>query len=260
MMRRAAVNGTWLAYREAGDGPLLLLVHGFPLDHRVWLDQLEALSSRCRCVAVDLRGFGASGPPVEPLSMEVMADDLAALIEVLGEEGAHVAGLSMGGYVALALWERHRDVVRSLALVDTRAEADSPQGRARRDELAEQAVTKGLPWLAESMTASLLAPGTSLRARARLRSMVEGVRYETVVAALAGMRDRADRRSLLSGIEVPVLVVVGDRDQVTPPASAREMAEAVPDGRLVVVEDAGHLTPLEAADRVSRALGSLLDQ
>ena len=102
----ARVNGTMLYYRESGEGRLAVFLHGFPLDHSLWLDQLNGLAHVRRCVAVDLRGFGRSDPIVEPmLSMEVFADDVAELIEALGAEQADIVGHSMGGYVALALWE-----------------------------------------------------------------------------------------------------------------------------------------------------------
>lgn len=261
MTGRLAVAGTIMAYREEGRGPLLLFVHGFPLDHTLWLDQVAALATRWRCVAVDLRGFGDSGAVSGgPLTMELMADDLAALVAGLGEERADVVGLSMGGYVALALWERHPTLIRSLTLADTRAEADSPDGRRRREEMARSVVERGTGWLAGEMIEALLAPGASLEARARLRSMVEGTRYETVVAALYGMRDRADRRDLLGTIEVPTLVVVGSEDRLMPPAASRELAGAIPGARLVEISGAGHLPPIERPAGLAGALEAFLDQ
>ena len=111
----ARVNGTMLYYREAGEGRLALFVHGFPLDHSVWLDQLAGLGHVRRCVAVDLRGFGRSDPITETsLSMEVMADDVAGLIDALGADQADIVGISMGGYVALALWELRPELVRDV--------------------------------------------------------------------------------------------------------------------------------------------------
>jgi 3-oxoadipate enol-lactonase len=259
MIGRLEVNGAELAYREEGEGSLAIFVHGFPFDHTMWLDQIVALAGQRRCVAVDLRGFGASGAITEEvLSMEALAADLAALIAGLGHDQADVVALSLGGYVALALWQLYPEVVHSLALLDTRPEADTREGKQRRDEMARHTLERGRGWLADTLTEAILAPGASLSARARLRSMAEGIRYETIVAALAGMRERPDRRFLLHSISVPSLVVVGEQDRLTPPESARAMSEEIPGSHLVVIPEAGHLTPVERPEDVNEALAAFL--
>ena len=120
---------------RSGRGPAALFVHGFPLDHTMWSAQTEHLADVAMCLAPDLSGFGASPHDgSEKLSMERHADDLARVLDAEGAERADVVALSMGGYVALAMWELHRDRIRSLTLVDTRAEADDAAGRDKRDE------------------------------------------------------------------------------------------------------------------------------
>lgn len=256
----ARVNGTMLYYREAGEGPLAVFIHGFPLDHSVWLDQLHGLAHVRHCIAPDLRGHGRSDPIVEPsLTMEVIADDVAALIEALGATQADIVGLSMGGYAALALYELRPAMVRTLTLVDTRATPDSVEARAGRDTLADRLLDAGRTAFAGTMVPTLLAPRAPRAVQARLRSMIEGTRYETMVAALQGMKDRPDRSVLLPQIAVPTLVVVGEHDALTPPSGARAMAEAIPGARTVVVPGAGHLTPLERPDEVNSALIELLE-
>ncbi len=245
-MPYARVNGTMLYYREAGEGRLALFIHGFPLDHSLWLDQLAGLAHVRRCVAVDLRGFGRSDPVVEPaLSMEMLADDVAELIEALGADSADIVGLSMGGYVALALWELRPAVVRTLTLADTRAAADGPDARQKRQHTIDLVLDQGRGALAAEVIRSLLAPGPTAPVQARVRSMVEGTRYETIVAALQGMRDRQDRTHVLPTISVPALVVGGEQDPSTPPAQMRALAQAIPGARTVIVPGAGHLAPLE---------------
>ena len=259
-MPYARVNGTMLYYREAGEGRLALFIHGFPLDHSMWLDQLAGLAHVRRCVAVDLRGFGRSDPVVEPaLSMEMFADDVAELIEALGADAADIVGLSMGGYVALALWELRPAVVRTLTLADTRAAPDGPEAREKRQQAIEHVLEHGREALAAEVMRSLLAPGPSAPVRARVRSMVEGTRYETIVAALQGMRDRPDRTHLLSSISVPALVIGGEKDASCPPAQMRALAQAIPGARTVIVQGAGHLTPLERPAETNEALIELFE-
>jgi pimeloyl-ACP methyl ester carboxylesterase len=252
------LDDTRLHYRERGSGPLALFVHGYPLDSTLWLEQLEDLADLRRCVAPDLRGFGLSEPSCLPaLTMERHADDLADLLDRLGAQAADVVGLSMGGYVALALVERHPGLVRSLALVDTRADADSAAAREGRDTAAARLLEQGREALAGELRAALLGPHASAPARARLRSMVEGTRYETILAALEGMKQRPDRSEVLERLAVPVAIVVGEDDALTPPAQARSMAARIPGARLTVVPGAGHLTPLEAPEALSAALREL---
>ncbi len=249
-----------LYYREAGEGDLAVFIHGFPLDHSVWLNQLQGLAHVRHCIAPDLRGHGRSDPMVEPsLSMEVIADDIAGLIEALGATEADIIGLSMGGYAALALYELRPAMVRSLALVDTRATPDSVEARAARDALAEQLLDTGRAVFAGQMIPTLLGPRPTRATRSRVRSMIEDNRYETLVAVLEGMKDRPDRSALLPQIAVPTLVIVGEYDMLTPPAQGRAMAESIPGARTAVIPGAGHLSPLERPDEVNSALIELLE-
>lgn len=254
-MPHLIADHTTLYYREAGEGPLALFIHGFPLDHTLWLDQLRGLAHLRRCVAPDLRGFGRSDPAgAEGLPMGTMADDVAALIQALDADSADVVGLSMGGYVALALWERHPDLVRTLTLADTRATADGAQAREKRESMIDRLLDRGRSALGEEMVGALLGEAPSARARARLRTMTEATPYETLVAAIEGMKRRQDRTGLLSAMSLPVLVITGEEDSVIPPAEAEALAEAIPGARLVTIPGSGHLPPIEQPEAMTRAL------
>ncbi len=256
----ARVNGNMLFYREVGDGPLALFVHGFPLDHTLWLDQLKGLAHVRRCVAVDLRGFGKSDPTVDPsLTMEMLADDVAGVIQALGADRADLVSLSMGGYVALALYELRPSLVRSLTLIGTRASADSPEATRARDALADRLLDQGRNAVASELVTGMLGRSPSRRAQARLRSMIEGTRYETLIAALQGMKERQDRTSLLSRIDVPTLVVGGEDDTIVSVDEIRGIVQQVPGARIAIVPDAGHLAPIEQPDQVNQALIELLE-
>ena len=249
------LNSGRFHYRERGSGPLAVFVHGFPLDSTMWLDQFDALGNVRRCVALDLAGSGLSDPiGVEALTMERHAGDVADLVEALGEEQADIVALSMGGYVALALWELHHPVVRSLALVDTRAGADNDAGRAKRDVMAIKTLVQGRQQLSHDMVDALLGPAARLQAKARLRTMVEGTPYETIVASIEGMKQRPDRTAVLSTITVPTSVVVGEHDTVTPLSEAEQMAASIPGSTLDTVAGAGHMSPIEQPTAVNEIL------
>lgn len=258
----ATVNGIRMAYRDRGRDhkTALLLVHGFPLDSRLWDAQIAGLSSRARVIAPDLRGSGRSDVPPGPYSMDQYADDMAGLLDGLGIRRAIVAGLSMGGYIALALWRSYPERVQALALADTRAEPDSPQARANRDAAAIRVREIGPRAYAEEMLPRLLAPVSldDSRIRERALRMMAAQPASGIVGALGGLRDRPDSRALLPGISVPALVIVGREDSLTPPADARAMADAIPNARLIEVARAGHLSPLENPRSVNAALREFL--
>lgn len=259
-MPYARVNGNMLFYREAGEGPAAIFIHGFPLDHSLWLDQLKGLAHVRRCIALDLRGFGRSDPIIDPvLTMEMHADDVAEFAKAVGVDHFDVVGLSMGGYVALALQELRPRMVRSLALLDTRATADGPEARAGRDTMIARVLDGGREALAGEMVRGLLSRAPTPRSQARLRSMVEGTRYETLTAAIEGMKERKDRTFLLPRISVPTLVVGGEEDALISADDTRALAAAIPGARTTIVPGAGHLTPLEKPDAVNHALIELFE-
>jgi pimeloyl-ACP methyl ester carboxylesterase len=250
--RFLSLDGTRLAVHLAGEGPLAILLHGYPLDHRQWLDTLQGpLGAHRTLVAIDLRGHGASPWAGDAAhTMDLLASDVAAVVHTLTDGPVDVVGLSMGGYVAQALVAGHADLVRSLVLVDTRADPDDEAGRKGRDAAMRTVVEQGRRALAVALAPKLLAPRAAddphgLLLSARVHSMVEGQPAETIVADLRGLRDRPDRTSLLPTIRVPTLVVVGEHDVLTPPAGAKAMAAAIPGARCVVVPGCGHLVPME---------------
>ncbi|MCU0509302.1 MAG: alpha/beta fold hydrolase [Anaerolineae bacterium] len=252
------VNGVRLAVREAGaaEKPALLLIHGFPLDSAMWDAQLSGLAQHCRVVAPDLRGHGASDAPPGPYSIDQHADDLAALLDALGIQRAVVGGLSMGGYVALSVWRRHPARVSALALIDTRANADTPEAKAAREATIGRIRERGVAVLAEEMLPRLLAPenqGKTEIERA-VREMILRQPVEGMAGALEAMRDRADATDLLTGVTVPAAVIVGEADVITPVSVAEDLARRLPDARLVVVPRAGHMAPVEAPQEVNAAL------
>lgn len=257
---RIGVEGARLNVRLHGEGAPLLLVHGFPLDHTQWDDQLPALAD-WRAIAPDLRGAGTSDAPEQGYSMARYADDLVAVLDALGVGRAVCGGFSMGGYVLFEMWRRHRERVRALILCDTKAEADTPEGRRVRDEHADLVRREGMAALAERLLPRLVGRTTTAGHPAlveRVRAMMVRAPVAGVVGALRAMRDRRDSSDILGGITVPALLICGGEDVLTPPAVMQEMASRIAASRYVEIPLAGHLSPTEQPERVSRSLVDFL--
>jgi len=236
-------------------------VHGFPFDRSMWKHQLSALA-RYRCIAPDLRGAGASTAPVGGYSMSRYADDLAAVLDAAGVDRAVVCGLSMGGYVTFELLRRHPGRVRALILCDTKPEADSPQARLDRDELAAVAARAGAAAVAERLVPKLLSPATHAaqpEVVQHVRAMIQHTSVAGIVGALHALRDRPDSTALLPRIRVPTLVLGGADDEIAPLAVMRAMAAAIPGSQFATIPEAGHLAPLEQPLATSRRLTDFLD-
>ncbi len=259
---RRVINGMTLGCDLEGTGPAVLLLHAFPLNRRMWAPQQEALRGEARILAVDFRGFGESDLSPGPYSLEDLAEDVLGLAHSLGITSAVVVGLSMGGYVAFRLVERAPEFVRALVLADTRAEADTPEGRAGRLVLAERAQREGLAAL-EQFLRGLFGPTTRAsrpEVVALLRQIIGDPPGEALAGALRALADRPDSRPLLAAITAPTLVLVGEEDGLTTPESAHVIADGIRGARLVVLPQAGHLSNLETPEAFNRELVALVRQ
>ncbi len=260
-LRRVAVNGVNLAVDVRGRGPAVLFIHGYPLDHSIWDYPLAHLEGWMR-IAPDLRGMGQSDAPDLGYSMATYAEDLLALLTAVGVDRVVLCGLSLGGYVAFEILRRAPERVRGLVLMDTRAEADTPEGRRARDAAAALARDGGAHAIAEAMLPKMLA-GAAVADNPglvdRVRRMMESTPVAGILGALGAMRDRPDSSAFLKTLaDVPALVVVGEDDQLTPRERAQFMADALPDARLAVVPGAGHLTPMERPEAATALLADFL--
>jgi pimeloyl-ACP methyl ester carboxylesterase len=246
------------------DLPLVLL-HAYPLDARMWNSVRAPLAERTRLITPDQRGLGRSPLPsdlAEP-DLDHAARDVVALLDRLDLDKVVLGGCSMGGYVTFAVLRLAPERVGGLVLIDTKAEADTDAARKNRLAVARRAETEGIHgWLADSMLPNLLGETTRSR-RPELVEHVRGLIEQQPPAGVAwaqrAMAARRDATDVLRATDVPAVVVVGEEDTVTPPQAARDIADILPRGELVVLPEAGHLTPLEApegvVDAVFRVLG-----
>ncbi|MCB9873337.1 MAG: alpha/beta fold hydrolase [Planctomycetaceae bacterium] len=261
-MKTVKLHDATLSFTDVGTGPVLLLVHGFPLDHSMWQPQLESLSDTYRIIAPDLRGFGASGGATETITMEQFADDMAALLDALGiNEPITFCGLSMGGYVAWQFWRRHATRLSRLILCDTRAIADSEEVARGRAMMAERVLSEGSSIVAEAMLPKLFAEATarddSNTVEATHRVMA-ATAPAAVAGALRGMALRPDMTKELPNIDVPTLVICGEHDVISPPDEMRSIADKLPNATFVEIAGSGHMSPLEAPAAVNAAIRDFL--
>ncbi len=261
-MKSVRVGQTELKVAQRGQGPPLLLVHAFPLDHSMWTAQIDRFSNHWHVIAPDLRGCGASDVTTGTVTTEQMADDCAAILDALEvDEPVVFCGLSMGGYIAWQFARKYADRLRALVLCNTRAKADTPEARDSRMKMLDHVLRAGTQYVAEAMLPRLFAPDSF----SRLPGAVEFVRErillappDGVAAALRGIADRPDMTGLLAQIRMPTLLIVGDQDAITTVDEMREVAAGIAGAELVVLPGVGHLTALEAPVEFNSALARFL--
>ncbi|MCG8585238.1 MAG: alpha/beta hydrolase [Pirellulales bacterium] len=261
------INDFNFSYVDEGTGPVVLLVHGFPLSHLMWRFQVEALRESYRVIVPDLRGFGESkqdfaDPQTASLTMEEHADDLAALLDATDvREPVAFAGLSMGGYIAWQFWRRHRERVDKLILCDTRSAPDTDEARENRYKLASSVLSAGSTIAADVMIPKMFWRGSIEAGNDYVdetREVIRATPPVSIAAALRGMAVRTDSADLLPEIDVPTLLIAGTHDELSPPAEMRGIADAIAGSTFVEIPDAGHMSPLENSAAVNEALLAFL--
>ncbi|WP_309135517.1 alpha/beta hydrolase [Cellulomonas sp.] len=237
----------------------VVLLHGFPLDHRMWDDVAAQLGRDRTVLAPDLPGPADALDAVGP-TLDDAADRVAEAVRAAGVERAVVAGLSMGGYVALALLERHPELVAGLALVDTKSTADAPEARAKRLDVAARVEESGTVDAVRGMVDTVLGETTRTahpEVVQRVAAWIDEQPPARVAWSQRAMAARTDRTEVLRRFTGPVVVVVGDEDEVTRVDAAEDLAKVAGGAPLVVVPRAGHLTAVEDPAAVATALVEL---
>jgi pimeloyl-ACP methyl ester carboxylesterase len=258
---RARVEGRDVRYLEAGAGWPVLLIHAFPVNADMWRPQLERVPEGWRFIAPDVRGAGPEPAAPAPFTLDDVAADLAAFMDHLKLDRAVIGGLSMGGYITFALFRRSPERFHGMILADTKAEADTAEGRKGRRAMIELVRAKGPAAIAEQMVPRLLSAATRERQPeivSAVRRMIEAGSVEGIAGALGALMARPDSTPSLSRVNCPALILVGAHDEITPEASARAMEQRIERSRVVVLPDAAHLTNIESPEAFSRALTDFL--
>jgi pimeloyl-ACP methyl ester carboxylesterase len=257
--RTIAAGPRTLSYLATGTFPkgrVVVFLHAFPLNADMWLPQLQELPEGWSGIAPDFRGFGGSDSDAEDASrsdarLEDYADDIAALMDMLGVPGAALCGCSMGGYAALAMLRRFPGRVSALMLADTRATADSDAARTSRAAMLDLLDREGPRSVAADMRLKLVGPA-SRDTRPGVLAAIDGLMRSATASgigfAIARMMHRPDATAQLATFRV------GEEDILTPPGEAASMAALVPGASLVTIPRAGHLSNLESPDAFNAAM------
>ena len=260
-MSIANIRDVTIAYEDKGQGLPLVLIHGHPFDRSMWSDQACAFSSHYRVITFDLRGYGESTVVPGTTLLEDFARDIAGLLVDVGLTNIVLLGLSMGGQIALEFYRLFPGRVRALILADTFAQLDTAERRQGRYDLAERLMRDGMHAYADEVLPKMIAPLTikeQPEVAAHVLSMMRGTSPAGAAAALRGRAERRDYTSLLSEIAVPTLIIVGSDDEFTPLADAEFMRKRIPNSRLAVIDESGHMPNLERPDKFNRVVEGFL--
>ena len=238
----------------------VVLIHGYPFDHTMWFSTIAVLGSKARVIVPDLPGFGRN--PVlrdKPPELEAYADFISDELARNSYDKALIAGMSMGGYVALAFAERYPDKMCGLGLISSQAAEDSPETKAARAETIKMIRSKGVSVVNETIVPKMFSDKAPDQLKRYPIEGAEKAGVEGLCWALEAMARRPDRTAVLKALTVPILIVHGTQDKIIPNSRARALAEECNKAIYVEEPGAGHATPLEAPDAVAGGLARLLN-
>jgi 3-oxoadipate enol-lactonase len=243
------LDGITICYDDFGKGIIpIIFIHGFPFDKSSWQPQMEFLKTTQRVIAYDIRSFGKSTADNEKASISLFADDLIKLMDALEIDKAIVCGLSMGGYILMNAVSRYPERFKAIILSDTQCIADSPEGKEKRYKTIEHIEAGGLNDFAEVFIKNVFCPeslDTKTELVARIKTVVLTTSHETITGTLAALAERSETCSFLNKISVPILILCGKEDKITPLAQSEILHQHVAGSTLYSIPKAGHLSNLE---------------
>lgn len=261
-MAKVRSGGAEIFYEVLGEGPPVVLLHPFPTNHEFWLPAAQALIARYRVILPDLRGHGDSAIGEGPASMDKHAADIGRVMDDADIDRAAMVGVSIGGYALFEFWRRYRGRVAALVLSNTKAQADTADGRAARLQTAADVLERGVEPFVEGMIPKLLGETT----RRTRPDLVEGARKlmlkmspEGVSQLQKGMAERPESLSTLTTVNVPTMIIAGDEDFLTPVADAELMRQNISGSQMAVVSRAGHFAAWEQPGEVGKIVRRFLD-
>lgn len=256
-------QGIRIAYRDQGPqtAPAVVFLHGFPFNQSMWDAERSLLSKDFRVITYDHRGHGQSDVAGGQYLIELLVDDLIALLDHLKVQKAILCGLSMGGYVTLRAVERNPERVSALVLCDTRAEADSNEAKVKRAAGVRTVKEKGVPAFAEGFLKAIFAPETFSKnpeAVSKIKKAIEANSAEGIAGTLISLAARTDTTAALPNIKVPTLILVGAKDAITPLAASEALHKGIPGSQMEIIPGAAHMSNLENPAAFQKALTTFL--
>ena len=260
---KITANNITVTYNDEGpeNAPVIIFIHGFPFSKEMWNKQIDELKGKFRVIAYDVRGHGNSWSGTDDFSIELFVKDLLSLMDTLEIEKTALCGLSMGGYIALNAIENHPHRFDSLILCDTSCSADSPEAKEKRMKAIEGIWENGIEKFADDSIKNFFASESFIKKKdviAGVREIMIGTTEKSVIRTLLALSNRKETCTTLWKIKVPVLILVGEEDKITPPEAAQFMHEEINGSVMSVIENAGHLSNLENPDQFNQQLKRFL--
>ncbi len=253
------VNNLTVNYIDEGptNSPAIIFIHGFPLNKLMWEKQIEILKENYRVIAYDIRGHGNTDAGNDNFSIELFANDLLSLMDVLKIDRTILSGFSMGGYIALNAIESYPERFNALILCDTNCAADMPDAKEKRMKTIANIKEQGLEKYAGESLKKLFAPisfSTHSEEIAIVRKMIMNTSRQSLYKTLHALAERKETCTKLHEIKVPVLIMVGKEDEITPPAAALTMHEKIKSATIHIIDHAGHMSNMENPDQFNNHL------
>lgn len=256
-------RGMNIVYHDSGSGDPILFLHSFGHNRNMWYPQLMHFSELgYRVIAPDMPGHGRSSFESDNHTVDLIGEAYTELLDSLGIGKAIVAGISIGGYVALRMWARRPDLISALVLCCSKAEADSEEIKQRRRGQIENIRTNGLENFVETTAPKRVSP-TTVRERPWVVDWIKMMNYtvsaEANCATLDAMAVKEDDTATLTTIDVPALILSGSDDIFIPQESPQNLANGIRNSEHQVIQDAGHVASLERPVEVNRCMQSFLE-
>lgn len=258
---KKTINGLSVFTSGKQQSKAIIFVHGFPYDHFMWDEQAAELSEKYFCVTYDIRGLRESDASDGQLTMEMFVDDLEKVVDELKLDKPVLCGLSMGGYISLRAMERIQDKFSGLILCDTKSDADDNAGKLKRAAGIKQINFGDFDNFIETFVQICFSEKFIKEHESEYRDVVNRSKKNNplgVKGSLLAMAGRTDTTESLSKFMLPTLVICGSEDKISPPGVMKSLAERIPDSSFVLIEGAGHMTPIEEPKQVNSAIKEFL--
>ena len=260
-----SANNQLVSYIDEGpvNSPAIIFIHGFPLSKEMWNEQIGVLSDYFRVIAYDIRGHGNSEPGENKFSIRLFVNDLIGLMDALKIDKTILCGFSMGGYVALNAIENYSGRFSALILCDTNCTEDKPEAKEKRMKTIENIKENGLEQYAGESLKKLFAPGSFSKHKEKVAivsEMILRTSKQSLFKTLFALAERSETCSKLTLIDVPVLILVGKDDEITPPDVAMSMHKKIKSSTIQIIDSAGHLSNMENPDQFNKYLKDFCQQ